>query len=79
MQHPIGVLDDEDQEDPEAGQRRDRPTTQFAPIRLLLTRLHRHHLLIMSRSTGGFGATVSHLGMIHPLRMMLLHPGLAIT
>src|SRR5215212_6660917 len=59
---PIGVLDDEDQEDPEAGERRDRPATQFAPIRLLPIRLNRHHALLMWRSTGGFGATVSHLG-----------------
>src|SRR4030095_11606076 len=58
---PIGVLDDEDQQDPETGQRRERPTTQFAtvrlvPLRLLPTRLNRHHVLLMSRSTGGFGA-----------------------
>jgi acetate kinase len=24
--------------------------------------LNRHHVLLMSRSTGGFGATVCHLG-----------------
>ena len=48
--------------DPEAGQRRDRPTTQFAPVRLLPTRLSCHHVLLMSRSTGGFGAKVCHLG-----------------
>jgi hypothetical protein len=64
---PVGVLDDEDQEDPEAGQRRDRPATQFAPVRLLpvrllSTRLNRHHVLLMSWSTGGFGAIVCHLG-----------------
>jgi acetate kinase len=28
----------------------------------LSTRLNRHHVLLMSRSTGGFGATVCHLG-----------------
>src|SRR4030095_2217719 len=52
---------------PEAGQRRDRPTTQFAPVRplpvrLLPIRLNRHHGLLMSQSTGGFSATVCHLG-----------------
>src|SRR5215212_11457152 len=64
---PVGVLDDENQEDPDADQRRDRPATQFAPVRLLPvrllpTRLNRHHVLLMSRSTGGFSATVCHLG-----------------
>src|SRR5918993_2731615 len=63
---PVGVLDDEDQQDPEAGQRRDRPTTQFSPVRLLPTRLNRHHVLLMSRSTGGFSTTVCRLeGRLH--------------
>src|SRR5215212_4611758 len=48
---PVGVLDDENQEDPDAGQRRDRPATQFAPVRLLPIRLNRHHVLLMWRST----------------------------
>src|SRR5215218_7503218 len=39
---PVGVLENEDQEDPDAGQRRDRPATQFAPVRLLPIRLNRH-------------------------------------
>jgi hypothetical protein len=43
---PVGVLDDEDQEDPDAGQRSDRPATQFAPVRLLPIRLNRHHVLL---------------------------------
>src|SRR5829696_6270672 len=58
---PVGVLEDEDQEDPEAGERRDRPATQLAPVRLLPARLNRHHTLLMSRSTGGLGATVCRL------------------
>src|SRR5215207_11778546 len=49
---PVGVLDDEDQEDPDAGQRSDRPATQFAPVRLLPvwllpTRLNCHHVLLL--------------------------------
>src|SRR4029450_3062685 len=59
---PVGVLDNKDQEDPDAGERSDRPATQFAPVRLLPIRLNRHHVLLMSWSTGGFGATVCHLG-----------------
>jgi hypothetical protein len=38
------------------------PHHSVAPVRLLPTRLNRHHVLLMSRSTGGFGATVCHLG-----------------
>src|SRR5215211_8863012 len=59
---PVGVLNNEDQEDPDTGERRDRPAAQFAPVRLLPIWLSRHHVLLMSRSTGGFGATVCHLG-----------------
>src|SRR5215207_9903860 len=58
---PVGVLDNEDQEDPDAGERSDRPATQFAPVRLLPIWLNRHHTLLMSRSTGGLGATVCRL------------------
>ena len=38
------------------------PATQFAPVRLLPIRLNCHHVLLMSRSAGGFAATVCRLG-----------------
>jgi hypothetical protein len=51
-------------EDPEASQRRDRPATQLAPVRLLPIGLNRHHVLLISRSTGDFGAGCTTPGAI---------------